>query len=190
MITLQKCCHQLLKQKMLLRSNTLTCEKQQTSPLLGNRSSAGGGSDLHWSSFTGDGQGRQASHGQSTLTDARIISMLLPSMSSSHRPILSHLENTRAGRLPRLPTSRLAGARAPAKTLCARALMGRATRRGQSCSCGWVTVSHHSRQPTHGNWEPDTSEVGVQERPSAPTAIIRTDQPIDRLVRRLSVPVL
>ena len=66
-----------------------------------------------------------------------------------------HQENTSWWfALPRLPTRRLAGARAPVKTVRLRTRTDGRSSRGQSCSCGWVTVSsRHHPGPTPGNWE-------------------------------------
>ena len=117
-------------------------------------------------------RGRLASHGQSTLTDALASLACCPSSMPSSRPILSALKTQELVTMPRLPTSRLAGARAPAKTLCARALMG-----SQLLHPPWAIMqlwlgnceppSLQTPLYTIRKLEPDTtSEVGtVQERP-------------------------
>ena len=133
--------------------NTLTCETQKTSPLFRNRSSTQRRSKhpipRHSpSSFTGDGQGAPGrrlewsrpitTHGHSHHYHVAALRALF--FDSFHQ------ENTSwwfAATIAHPPTGWRASA---VKTVWLRTRTDGRSSRGQSCSCGWVTVSsRHSR---------------------------------------------
>ena len=199
-IMLQHCCHPLFKLVMIAQLKHFDLWETEDQSFVMEPVISGGGEDPISTGAASQvmARGRQASHGQSTLTDALASLACCPSSMPSLLVSANSfcLENTgcwsQCHDCP--PVDWLARERL--RRRCAHAhwwALSSSTRRGQSCSCGWVTVSHHRsrhRSTQSGNWSRIRRRRWALCKNAPSTAIIHTDQPMDRLVRRMSVPVL